>query len=91
MISREHGSDSNRIPRSSHVERKQQSNKATADIAYQMRSRAVNRSGPGKERDDTRAGVGGLGEHNDEIGTTVKHSYNLRSRVGDISADEQDR
>ena len=90
MISREHGSDSDWIPRSLRVERKPQSDKATANVAYQLRSRVVNRSGPEKERNETRAGVGGLGENN-ELRTTVKHSYNLRNRVGGIPADAQDR
>ena len=51
----------------------------------------MNRSGPGKERDDTRAEVGGLVENNDETRTTVTHSCNLRTRVGGIPADAQDR
>ena len=51
----------------------------------------MNRSGPGKERNEIRDEVGGLGENNDEIRAAVKHSYNLRSRVGCIPVDEQDR
>jgi len=85
LISREHGSNSDR---SAHLQRKPQSDKSTADVAYQLRSRTVNRSGSGKERNEIRNDVGGLEENNDENRTAFQHSYNLRSKVGNKPVNE---
>jgi len=68
------------------LQRKPQSDKATADVAYHLLSRTVNMSGSGKERNENRSDVGGLEENNDENRTAFQHSYNLRSKVGDKPA-----
>jgi hypothetical protein len=80
-------------PESLYLQRKLQDGSAAADVAYQLRSRVVNRSGRETEADKAGGSVNNspdseLGVSNgspSEVVTTSGHSYNLRSRVAPTS------
>jgi hypothetical protein len=87
QINRERDSDWN--PGSSYLQRKLQSESKTDDVAYQLTSRVVNRSGRETEEDkvgrDVSNSPGSRSESSDKspckVETTASHSYNLRSRA----------
>jgi len=96
-LSQGHQDDSDWTPGSVHLRRKLHSDKTTDDVAFQLRSRVVSRSGQNQGSETVRTETSDSLQNDnaqsfmlfDEAMPTASHSYNLRSRVGSMPADAQ--
>ena len=81
-------------PGSLYLQRKLRSDVKTADVAYQLHSRQVGRSGQETPQDKSSTGEGDLAGStsaladaiDDETGTVSRHPYDLRSRASPMSS-----
>ena len=81
-------------PGSLYLQRKLRSDVKTADVAYQLHSRQVGRSGQETPQDKSSTGEGDLAVStsaladaiDDETGTASRHPYDLRSRASPMSS-----